>query len=155
VEDCIKLTLPQINGGRIMPIETRWYLENRVTYSYFSGEITSAELQAMDSWMIARMDASPTMTIHHILDVQDITQPASARHTMQLKAPHHPRVGWTITIGSNHDAIVHFLTALVISAARVRYRDAATFEDALTLLQTLDPHLPDLQEHKAGFISTD
>jgi hypothetical protein len=138
-----------------MPIETRWYLENRVTYSCFSGEIILADLQAMDNWLVACMDASPALIVHHILDLQNITQPASARQAMQLKAPRHPRVGWTITIGSTQDAIVRFLTALVISAARIRYRDVATFEAALTLLQSLDPNLPDLQQHKAGFIRAD
>jgi hypothetical protein len=136
----------------VMPIETRWYLEDRVAYARLSGVVTDADLQAMDAWMIQCMETSPAMLVHHIIDAKDITQPTSARQAMQLKAPRHAKMGWGITIGINLNPMLRFLTALIVSVARIRYRDVNTFDEALAQLQTFDPNLPDLAQIKDGFI---
>lgn len=125
-----------------MSIETRWYVEHRLSYTRLWGEVSEQDLKTMDAWLIACMDDSPALLVHHIIDTSDVTKPTSARQALQLKAPRHPRMGWSITIGANRNPIVRFLTALVISAARIRYRDVSTLDEALALLHTLDPTLP-------------
>jgi hypothetical protein len=127
-----------------MPSETRWLLEDRILFSHHSGVMSDEDIQKMDAETLAYLEASSAQLVHHIIDSRAITKAASIRQTMQVKAPYHPRTGWVITIGASQNPLVRFLTALVTSATKLRYREVATFEDALALLQQLDTTLPDL-----------
>lgn len=127
-----------------MPSKTRWLLENHVLFSLHSGVMSDEDIQKMDAETIAFLETSPAQQVHHIIDARAITKAASIRQTMQVKAPYHPRTGWVITIGATQNPLVRFLTALVTSATKLRYRETATLEAALTLLQQLDATLPDL-----------
>jgi hypothetical protein len=131
-----------------VPIETRWFLENRVSFTRLFGVVQDADLKAMDAWLNACMNNSPERLVHHIIDARDITKPTSVRQAMQLTAPRHPRIGWAITIGATRNPMVRFLTALVVSAARLRYRDVTTLEEALAQFKILDPSLPDLEPYR-------
>jgi hypothetical protein len=134
-----------------MPIETRWYLEGRVSFTRLSGVVTEPDLKAMDAWLLACMENPQVPLVHHIIDCSDITKPTSVRHAMQLRAPRHARIGWALTINSTRNPMVRFLTGLVVSAARIRYRDVNSFDHALETLNALDPSLPDLQVHRQAF----
>ncbi len=127
-----------------MPSETRWFLEHRILLSLHSGVMSDEDILKMDAETIAFLEASSAQLVHHIIDSRAITKAASIRQTMKVKAPYHPRTGWVITIGASKNPLVRFLTALVTSSTKIRYRDAATLPEALALLQSLDITLPDL-----------
>lgn len=131
-----------------MPIDTRWFLEPKVSFTRLSGVVTEGDLKAMDDWLISCMEVSPELLVHHIIDCSDISKPTSVRQAMQLKSPKHARIGHAITINATPNPMVRFLTALVVSAARIRYRDVRSMDEALAALQSLVPNLPDLQPYR-------
>src|SRR5262245_25915737 len=126
-----------------MPIQMQWYCEGLVMYVEISGDITTADMIAYSNTLKQLVDSSDAPLVHMITDVSGITSHPSLREIMKYtKMP--ARLGWSLVIGMNTNAIVRFIAQAVSSALRLRYRELTSLDQALDFLQKMDSTLPDL-----------
>lgn len=138
-----------------MPYQLSWYQENHIVYAAVSGNFSLAELEAYGQELTTHYLNPATNPIHIISDARAMgafpTHALSAMRTTEgwLR---HPNLGWAILIGQKPNPMLNFLLAVVTKVVKLKYKLAATPEEAFTMLQTMDSTLsPSEPHHSTSF----
>jgi hypothetical protein len=128
-----------------MPYKVGWLLENKIILVVGSGVFTIEDSLGNMREAAALAEQAAPILLHGIINMLDVTkQPSlaeqfSTRHQV-IVPPNH---GWTIIV-SKPNSLIRFITSVTIQLFNLRFRMVGSMEEALDLLQKLDPSLPDL-----------
>lgn len=125
-----------------MPYEARWYIENVVIYTEFSGEITEAELYDALKEIEALARTSTRSIIHSINDVSKVTKSLALPTTINVtrKVDFSFMNGWSIVVGEK-DALIKFVSSIARQMMKLRQRNFETISDAIDFLKIIDPDI--------------
>jgi len=127
-----------------MPYQLSWYRENHIVYATVSGNFSLDELQAYGRDLATNYLDPATTPIHIISDAREMGAfPTHALSAMRSTESwlRHPNLGWAILIGKNPNPMLSFLLAVVTKVVKLKYKMAATTEEALSMLCNIDPTL--------------
>lgn len=125
--------------------EMDWIVDGRVSYCKYWGEYTAEDLLEWDRTVVDMLDQLPDEVTfcHAIYDMSEIRRMAPLRDHLGLEVRKHPKVGWTIIVGSL-PPLTRFVVAAVTQVMRARTRFVKSLEEAIDLLRSVDPALTTL-----------
>jgi hypothetical protein len=117
----------------------QWYVDNKILFIQYWGEVTVDDLRRQIELNNRYIDESDAPLVHMIIDVSQITQPASMKDLTAALAGFkpHPRGGWTITVGEK-DPLTKFVSYIGRQLFRLRQRSFETFQQAVDFLKFMD-----------------
>jgi hypothetical protein len=129
-----------------MAYEVSWYIEGRVIFSRFSGDVTIDDLDQVNKLVIEFLDSSASNAVHHLSDATGIDSHPNNAFALQNSQSYlkHSRLGWVVVYGVKNKTL-NFLSALVTQVLKVRVRMLASHDEAVTFLQQVDKTLPELK----------
>lgn len=110
-----------------MPVEVRWYVENRVVLAAGHGVVTRADNDESDRQVLAMLGTG-TPPVHVLMDVslvEDFPQyTMNERMSVFQNMAQHPNLGWAALCGTVNPV--------------VRFRLFETFDEGLNFLKEQD-----------------
>jgi hypothetical protein len=123
-----------------MPVEVRWYVENRVVLAAGHGVVTRAENDESDRQVLAMLGTG-SPPVHVLMDVslvEDFPQyTMNERMSVFQNMAQHPNLGWAALCGTVNP-VVRFMSAVVTRLTGVRFRLFETFDEGLNFLKEQD-----------------
>ncbi|MGQ9907872.1 MAG: hypothetical protein ACUVS2_03450 [Candidatus Flexifilum sp.] len=134
--------------------EMDWIVEGRVTYWKYWGDYTHDDLVAWDADAVDMLEHLPDDVVfcHAIYDMTEIRKMAPLRDYLALEARKHPKVGWTLIIGSL-GPVQRFILSAATQAMQVRTRFVASLDEAIELLRSVDATLAALDSEQARAVA--
>lgn len=134
--------------------EMDWIIEERVTYWKYWGDFTRSDLADWDRDAVDMLNQVPddVAFCHAIYDMSEIRKMAALRDYLSLEARKHPKVGWTIVIGSI-GPVQRFILSAATQAMQVRTRFVGSLDDAVELLRSVDATLVTLDSASARAVA--
>lgn len=134
--------------------EMDWIIEERVTYWKYWGDFTRSDLADWDRDAVDMLNHVPddVAFCHAIYDMSEIRKMAALRDYLSLEARKHPKVGWTIVIGSI-GPVQRFILSAATQAMQVRTRFVGSLDDAVELLRSVDATLVTLDSASARAVA--
>ncbi|MBZ0282014.1 MAG: hypothetical protein K8L97_14845 [Anaerolineae bacterium] len=119
-----------------MPVETRWYVDKRILYQRFYGDITLEDFkQSVEA--VGAFVAEGHPLVHAIADVLDVEKwPPLTKLSKFAPRQGFPGMGWTLIIVSS--PALRFVTGLLVQFTMSNFRMAATLNEALEFLTERD-----------------
>lgn len=121
-----------------MAHDIRWYVMGRVLYVRLWGTILVEEGQQVSDQSSQMLNSGQPL-VHIILNSAELekipTSISQLQKTMQVYQ--HPSMGWLVEMGSSNP-FVKFVSVMLARLYRVRYRRAATLDEAVAFLKTRD-----------------
>jgi len=130
-----------------MEFQIDWLVKNKVVQFNIQGDVTVEDLSDVSDRIQGLINESDAPLVHVLHDEQGMgTMPISLQVlTDALGFLKNPRLGWFIIYG-NDDRIKKFISAMVMSVAKVRHRNFKTREETLNFLVSMDTTLPKVEE---------
>lgn len=124
----------------------KWWVlvPERVYLSIGSGHFTAQDMQTFDWEFSNIIDASSAPRVHLIADSRTVLSLPSLADMRKNRYPHHPRMGYSLTIGAFHTPVMRFILSVSSTISQVRYKDVETLTEACVYLTAKDPSLPSL-----------
>jgi len=122
----------------------------RVIFATGTGSANPTVRDWMNARIVFLMHSCSTPQIHLIFDVRHLVGISLTSLTSPVLR--HPRRGWCISIGRAEPYPMTQVLRLIARITIGSYRACSRPEDALTLLQRLDPTLPDLQAYRGALM---
>ena len=132
-----------------MPVDLSWYVEGRVIYIKYSGDVTIEDKRIGAQQEYEFLDAGTSSLVHVLLDITDQTSSPTNIKAVQNaldKALKHPKKGWTLAFGKEEFRMENFVNSVVTQASSARYRTYVTLEETLEFLVYVDPPLREMIE---------
>lgn len=128
-----------------MPFQVSWYVEKRIVYGHYYGEITIEELTEATAIIYDYLEQTEAPA-YLIVDTTDVTRhPYSLASLKQaLGRDRHPNLAWTLGVTPNK--MVRMMSGMLNQMARMQAKHFTKLEEALEFLQRLDKTLPDLSQ---------
>lgn len=125
-----------------MPIEVSWYLQSRVIYQRYHGVLTIEDLKLSNTLAIEYvMSGNPL--VHAVIDAQDVTKhPYSLKDvngTLPRSKMFYDSLGWTVMVSTHY--IHRFMGQMAAQMTRTRFQTAASLDEALQFLNSVDATL--------------
>lgn len=130
-----------------MPHKHGWFIENRIFYNQYHGDVSAEEVQQMAITNLKYLDDSEAPLVHCFVDIENIGSIPLRFNALKESAQmslDHPKIGWIIAYGKDN-RFVTFLGTMVTQFFKSRYRLFKTYEEAIEFLQSMDATLPDLK----------
>lgn len=115
-----------------MSYELKWIAPKRILQLRFTGRVSQQDLFEADREIFEWLDQAEPWT-HLLLDHSDATLPGFSA-LVELKALHHPKLGWTIESGVSSCGS----GAVLPPTQGQRYAMVATLNDAFIFLRKVD-----------------
>lgn len=130
-----------------MPFEMRWFVENRIILTRYTGNITSDDIrEQMGQTKNLMMEGTPL--IHSIIDLSQIEKWPPLNVVNEFRSIDisevRQKMGWSIIVVDN--MLLKFGTSLFSPIFKLRQRIFSTLDEALIFLQQEDNTLPRLKE---------
>ena len=127
-----------------MPVETRWYVPNRVVLARFYGDVVLEDYHSSRSGIngLIEIGDAPVHTIVSVTDVNSYPKDLNAVRQI-LAGGHHPNVGWIVVITDNK--VLRFFASVITQyfVANARLHMVTNFADAAAYIfsrdNTIDP----------------
>jgi hypothetical protein len=129
-----------------MPIHAGWFLEERITYYDYRGDVSIEELESAIEISIDLMEQCKAPLLHSIQTYDSmVTFPQNATKLVLATKTlmEMPGLGWIVFVGIKNP-IIKSLAGFVSGVLRIRYRLYDTMEEALEFLNYVDSTLPPL-----------
>ena len=130
-----------------MPLAIKWYCDGLVVYARVTGTLTIENLKELNAQVHRMVESSDAPLVHLVTDLSQITAYPSLGEAMR-NVRFEERVGWSIVIGTNERKMVKFITSVIASALRLRFRQVNNLDEALDFLQKVDAALPNLHSFR-------
>ncbi|MFN8372426.1 MAG: hypothetical protein U0694_06070 [Anaerolineae bacterium] len=119
-----------------MPVETSWYVENRVFYQRIYGKIAIEDFMQARDEILAKLDEGRA-PIHCMISLLG-AESFPSLFEMQKVAfkQEHPATGWTLLIIDNH--LIRFIAALVTQLSTQHFKTVSTLEEAIAFIEQHD-----------------
>lgn len=126
-----------------MPIETKWYIKNRVVYQRHYGKMTVADFIQAKSALLAFLDEG-NAPIHCVVSLINIeTYPSLLEMQKFAQRSEHPSTGWTILVINN--TVIRFISSLLVQLATKQFKTVSTMQEAWSFLCDRDSTLISLK----------
>jgi len=132
-----------------MPVDVSWYLEGRIVYVKYYGDVTIDDKRIGAEKEHEFLDAGEVPLVHVLLDISEQTSsPTNIKSIQQAldKVLQHPSKGWTIAFGKEEFRMENFVNSVVTQSYSARYRTFVTQQEALEFLVYVDSSLKELVE---------
>lgn len=126
-------------------VTVRWLLPDRVILIEARGELNIADRELAHSQIIGLIHACATPEVHLISDTKQMTRIPWSIFNRPSGLAGHPRRGWWLNIGTVPTVRIKWLARLLAQLSRRRYIHCESLDEAMQMLQKLDPTLPDLK----------
>ncbi len=126
-----------------MPLHLSWYLENRILLVVNEGESNDDDMFELDRLTIEQLNRSDAAQVHMIIDTSKYKFVPSAKAVTQVEFAKHPRMGWTVLIGSTN-AFERFVFVVGANFFKTRSKMLTSIDEALQFLNKIDTSLPPL-----------
>lgn len=133
-----------------MPYRLSWFVEKRITFLEYNGEITPKELAESEAANTRYLEqAMPELgkglpLVHILVDTTRVTKMPT--NLGQLRKIIHTntdaRVGWIVTVTPN--PLLRFVSSVIVQLVGQRMRQFETLTEAVAFLQEIDETLPKL-----------
>jgi hypothetical protein len=120
-------------------IQTRWLVEGHLILVVAPPVLTTEALRENDALIRSMLDASDAPLIHVLLDTRAVKQYPPFREAKNMEALSHPRLGWSLTVGTFQNPALRFFISAVRSIRSLRQRDFTSISEALMFLRSIDP----------------
>ncbi len=126
-----------------MPVKVVWFLEDRIIYSDYSGDVTIDDI-SNGTQQVKVLAYEGTPLVHNIANILDInTFPKNLRQIINsIEQLDNNVLGWTIII--NNNKLLRFIVATVCKIAGARFRIFDNQDDAIKFLYRMDISLQKL-----------
>jgi hypothetical protein len=132
-----------------MPVKQQWFIEDRVVYVRYWGDVSAEEIgQAYsDSLSFVRASKDPRQ-VHFLHDWTDWhTFPKNImqirKHIdVNLTAKDRQKIGWMVVYGNNN-RLLSYLGRVIMQIARVSFRIYHEQDKAISYLKSMDISLKD------------
>ena len=127
----------------------KWLIENHVFYNEYNKDVKAEELKEIASANLAYLDKSNAPVVHILINLENMGRlPLSIYQVKEasLATLHHPKMGWMVVYGNN-ESFVSFLTNMVVSLTKTRYKRFDGYEEAMKFLKSVDSTIPDFPEN--------
>ena len=124
-----------------MPVEVSWYIEDRIIYSSYSGNVTIDDVRK-GTQAVKKLAYEGTPLVHNIADMLEIdTFPKNIRQIRSvIEQLDNNILGWTLII--NHNKLLRFIVSSISQLAKARFRIFESGDEALDFLYRMDTSLP-------------
>lgn len=125
-----------------MPYSLKWYIENEVIFTRFTGIVSTDELRECLIKGKSMIESSPRALIHVISDIGDVSQTVPLKDASKIirDVGYPPTLGWIITIRDKSPQLK--MGAAINSAIhKVQTRSFATMNEAINHLKLIDESL--------------
>lgn len=125
-----------------MGSELRWIQEGHVLFSRYYGVVTMDTMRAGASAFVEFLDKTEFPQVHVVYDnTQQTKGPTNLVEIRRVSKPvfEHPKIGWNIVVTPN--PLNKFLTSMLMQAYNVHWRAVNSYEEAMKVLQKIDPSL--------------
>src|SRR4051794_28115392 len=113
-----------------MPVDVKWYIENRLALFIVYGDFTVEDIRQLTASSRAMFD-SGTAPIHAIVDVNQLKKfPLDIQEVRNSMVARGPKVGWLTLVGTN--PLVRFLLSAVSQLGNYKIRAFNTRDEAIT-----------------------
>ena len=126
------------------PIETHWFVENRVRLLTAIGHLDLPTVKAFDQATRLIYDASRD-PVHIILDVRQLKTVPPISELLKTSTMWHKRQDFIVTVGAMRQPMMRLLFTTLLHIGHWNYRDVDTVEEAKSLIKAYDPSLPPLE----------
>lgn len=125
-----------------MAIQSQWYVDRRVLFTEWSGDISTAALAHFESEWLEIMDSGEA-PIHWVNDLSRIEHLSFNLHTAPstLKFLTHPSLGWVLAYGHLNDFKIRFTVRTITYIFELQLREFNRELDAFDFLYALDHDL--------------
>jgi len=130
-----------------MPMQQDWYVDQRVAFVRFWGEITVHDVvEALD--ISARLvDEGAQPHVHFLHDWTEInnfpTNIIQIRQKSNVALEDEEKLGWMVVYGLDN-RLLRFISQTVLQVFGIRFRMFETQEEAIAFLNEIDPTLPSI-----------
>lgn len=124
-----------------MAYEITWYLEDRITYSRFTGIVSADEIRAYNSDVIELLD-SGLSPIHAIIHHDGLVKiPANVLLMRRLMTSlDHPSVGWLVHVSHERTPWI-YAGQILTRMSMIKFRYVRTVDEAANFLYKQDQSL--------------
>jgi hypothetical protein len=131
------------NGAfMVESMHSQWLVDGWVRLLTLTGDVDSETFQAYDRDTSAMMDTMTRPLFHVIVDVRKLESFPPLNVCLGMTSIRHPRMGWMISVGATKNALMRFFLTVVVTAARIRYKDFEHIDEAVAFLRAHDAALP-------------
>jgi hypothetical protein len=125
----------------------KWHalVEGRVYLSLRTGHINADTMHDIDREFGELIDASPYAMVHAIFDLRAIVSIPPLNEMGKVQYPHHPRSGYSITVGAFQNPLMRFLVSMASAIVKSRSKDVSTLTEGYLYLAEKDASLPPVQ----------
>lgn len=119
--------------------QAQWLVKRRVIFGYAYGELTNDEMAVHNERMIELLDSAEPF-VHALLVTHPDTQlpiPSLTAGRNILSFINHSNLGWNVIV-HNPNSIMSQLSIVLAKIARVRYRQFANIDIAISFLKEID-----------------
>lgn len=124
-----------------MPVDVSWYLEDRIIYSKYSGNITIDDIRN-GTQQVKQLVYEGTPLVHniaHLLEINNFPKNIRKIRNTVVRMDNNV-IGWTVVI--NRNKLLRFIVSTVSQLARARFRIFDNQADAIDFLYRMDSSLP-------------
>lgn len=125
-------------------VTVRWLIPERVIYIKAQGTLDVSDRETAHSQIIGLIHSCATPSVHLISDTKQMTYIPWSVFNRPSGLAGHPRRGWWFNIGTVPTMRIRWLSRFLARLSRRRYIHCESLDEALQMLQKLDPTLPDL-----------
>jgi len=128
-----------------MPYQISWYVEQRVLRINIIGKIDIDEFERLHTESFSFVETSSNK-VHAIVDLSQFEAlPTNLRMlTSATSEEKSHNQGMTILVMPNMNGVLRFLCSVVMQTLRLEYRVCETNEQAVEILNRVDPNLREL-----------
>ncbi len=130
-----------------MPYTIDWYIDRRVTYLQFYGQVVLEDVRGINADSIAFQEAGIPL-VHMIIDISRVekfpTNLAAIREMMK-KQGDSETVGWVLIVGADNP-VIRFIASIItqLSGENIHFRLIDSLNDAVDFLHEHDATLRNL-----------
>lgn len=121
---------------------SKWQIENRVMLVQIEGELTTETVAGIniDLKPMLEIGIAPVHYISDVTNTENININAF-KIPSALEFLKHPNMGWSVMVGGSQ--VLNVIANIVGNITGAKFKTAESIEEALQILQSVDPTLRD------------
>jgi hypothetical protein len=127
-----------------MPQRMEWLIQDRIMLASVEGEVTADDFRATNTIGFELSETvAHDLPVHTIMDGRAMTKVPNMAEMLTIKFKHPRNTGWVVLILSTN-RLFKFMGSTFSQMIGIHFRIVETWQDAVDILASVDPTLPDL-----------
>lgn len=127
-----------------MPTQQKWYLNDRIVFVEFAGELSVDDIVEALETSINYVERSAAQPVHFLHDWTQLkkfpTNILQIRRQSDIRLSDRSKLGWMVAYG-NDNRLMRYISQTVTYLFDIRFRMFSTREEALRFLHKMDDTL--------------